>query len=753
MPCRTAGAGCSGTIAAGTIRRMEGRLLSNRTRQADAVQILHTVLGEQAKAVLATFILTAAVLVALTALLPGVPGAPNRPAGIIIALIIGIALIAVVSLSTWGRRAPAQRLPFSLLVMLAIAVSVWATGGAYSPVVYLFFLDMVFIGLLYPSSYIVLLSAACAVLMGLPLLYDPRPGFLRLWLVGAAVQAIITWLASKMIGSLEHQARQNRHLKVLAESAKMLTNLQLEETLSTAVQLSLDATGADSCQLFLLEPDDQLLRAHVVRMDPKHYGPEIAEMYRSLRVPVGQGMVGWVAQHGQAVNAGDSERDPRSVHMPGTEVEDASAILAPLRAGERVTGLIRASRKGLHQFSAEDLQLLEVLAGQAAVAIENARLYERTNEMAITDSLTGLFNRRYLNRVLENELMQSASRPIALLMIDVYDFKKYNDSLGHLAGDKLLQEVARLLQENTRGSDVVVRYGGDEFVILMPDATLPEAQAVKNRIDRALVHTNLLRNPGEPPITLNIGLDAAKARDIHQLLVRADNSMYEAKRSEDRKRLAEVLEATVMEREKHAVQAVLSLAKIQELKDPYTRGHSERARRMAMRVARELGLSDEEVQNVGFGAVLHDVGKIVVPPEIINKPGPLTEDEWRVIRSHPEWGANIVGELELLAPVKPIILHHQERFDGDIHNKYPGYPLGLQGDQIPIGARIIAVVDAFDAMTSDRSYRKGMPKAVATEELRRHSGKQFDPRVVEAFIRVLGQPDMDIPHIMQQMGL
>ena len=415
--------------------------------------------------------------------------------------------------------------------------------------------------------------------------------------------------------------------------------------------------------------------------------------------------------------------------------------------------MIRASRKGLHQFSAEDLQLLEVLAGQAAVAIENARLYERTNEMAITDSLTGLCNRRYLNRVLENELMQSASRPIALLMIDVYDFKKYNDSLGHLAGDKLLQEVARLLQENTRGSDVVVRYGGDEFVILMPDATLPEAQAVKNRIDRALVHTNLLRNPGEPPITLNIGLDAAKARDIHQLLVRADNSMYEAKRSEDRKRLAEVLEATVMEREKHAVQAVLSLAKIQELKDPYTRGHSERARRMAMRVARELGLSDEEVQNVGFGAVLHDVGKIVVPPEIINKPGPLTEDEWRVIRSHPEWGANIVGELELLAPVKPIILHHQERFDGDIHNKYPGYPLGLQGDQIPIGARIIAVVDAFDAMTSDRSYRKGMPKAVATEELRRHSGKQFDPRVVEAFIRVLGQPDMDIPHIMQQMGL
>ena len=749
MPCRILAA----RIPLFARCRVGGYRLSNGDQQLDAADVLRAVLGERAKISIVAVILTAAGLVALAAALPSPVGETNRPIGIMIALLLVMCVTAIISLRTWRNVGPWRRLPFTFLIMGTIATSVWATGGPASPIIYVYFLDMLFVGLAYRTPYVNGLSILCTALIGLPILYDPRPGFLRMWIIAAAVQAIIAWFASTMIRTLEHQARQNRHLKVLAESAKMMINLELEETLNTAVQLTLDATGADSCILFLMEPEEPVLRAHVVRMDPRHYGPEIAEMYRSLRIPAGQGLVGWVVENGQAVNAGDSERDPRSVHVSGTEVEDASAILAPLRAGERITGVIRASRKGLNQFSAEDLQLMEVLAGQIAVAVENARLYERTNEMAITDSLTGLFNRRYLNRMLENELLQSANRPIALLMIDVYDFKKYNDTLGHLAGDSLLQETARLLRENTRSTDVVVRYGGDEFVILMPDAALPEAQAVKSRIDRALVHTNLLRNPGEPPITLNIGLDAAKARDIHQLLVRADNSMYEAKRSEDRKRLAQVLEASVMEREKHAVQAVLSLAKIQELKDPYTRGHSERARRMAMRVARELGLVDEDVQDVGFGAVLHDVGKIVVPPEIINKPGPLTDDEWKIIRHHPEWGANIVGELELLARVKPIILHHQERFDGDIYNKYPGYPLGLRGDQIPIGARIIAVVDAYDAMTSDRSYRKGMPRELAVEELRRHAGHQFDPRVVEAFIRVLGQPDMDMPHIIQQMGL
>jgi len=196
---------------------------------------------------------------------------------------------------------------------------------------------------------------------------------------------------------------------------------------------------------------------------------------------------------------------------------------------------------------------------------------------------------------------------------------------------------------------------------------------------------------------------------------------------------------TVLERDRgrFAMQAVLTLAKFEEFKDPCTRGHSERVRWTAREVARRLGMSDADVQDVEFAAVLHDLGKVVIPDAILKKPGPLTAAEWQIMRQHPEMGAAILSELDVLSNVVPMVRHHQERWDGQTNGPNPGYPDGLAGDAIPLGARILAVVDAYDAMTSDRPYRRSIGEARARAELIGMAGSQFDPAVVKAALEVM----------------
>jgi len=178
-------------------------------------------------------------------------------------------------------------------------------------------------------------------------------------------------------------------------------------------------------------------------------------------------------------------------------------------------------------------------------------------------------------------------------------------------------------------------------------------------------------------------------------------------------------------------EAIKALAGALETKDAYTRGHSDRTVEFAAAIAKGIGLSPEGTDHIKYAAILHDIGKIGIPESILNKPGPLTEEEFEVMKKHPELGANIVKQIKFLAPVAPIIFHHQERFDGK------GYPVGLSGEAIPIGSRIIAVLDAFDAMTSDRVYRKAPGKERAISELKQFSGTQFDPQVVESFLTLL----------------
>ncbi|MDO8587493.1 MAG: diguanylate cyclase [Armatimonadota bacterium] len=384
------------------------------------------------------------------------------------------------------------------------------------------------------------------------------------------------------------------------------------------------------------------------------------------------------------------------------------------------------------------------------------RLLKRAN----TDGLTGLYNHRYFQERLNQELKRALryGRPLSLIMIDVDGFKTINDTMGHPAGDTILQKIAETISENVRDIDIPTRYGGDEFAIILPETELQEAMQTAERIRGVLDGTARSRaenaeNPEETGglphnVTVSVGVAVcpkhAKQRD--SLLAAADIAMYHAKHvsqnavcgyddvpgagsSMDPCRIHAFLQSA-------SVATIAALAAAVDAKDHYTKGHSESVAKYAVAIANELHMSDEEKFSVRIAALLHDVGKIGMPDTILKNPGALSAEQRQIVRDHPSVGESIVKQVPQLQKILPGILYHHERYDG------AGYPCGLLGDHIPLLARIICVADSFDAMTSNRPYREAMTTDVAIAQLRASTGKQFDPRLVDAFIRWLKSEDV-----------
>jgi diguanylate cyclase (GGDEF)-like protein len=326
-------------------------------------------------------------------------------------------------------------------------------------------------------------------------------------------------------------------------------------------------------------------------------------------------------------------------------------------------------------------------------------------------------------------------------MIDVDGFKGVNDSLGHLAGDQLLRDLSAGLATVAEKANIY-RYGGDEFAVLLPGIPRSRAVEIGERL-RAVACD--MSKVAENKITISVGVASfpETAADSQELTYRADMAMYWAK-STGKNRVADWdafldrtadgpragLDVTVRGRQ---ADVLTSLCGALAVKDAITRSHGERCARYTADLARELGLAEGEISALTLASLLHDLGKLVVPDEILNKPGPLDDDETHRIRRHPVDGMNMLTQVPDASGAVPAILHHHEHFDGS------GYPEGLSGDQIPLGSRILLVTDAFDAMTTDRPYRAAMTAAAAIAELKRCSGTQFDPAVVEAFLRVLSR--------------
>lgn len=335
---------------------------------------------------------------------------------------------------------------------------------------------------------------------------------------------------------------------------------------------------------------------------------------------------------------------------------------------------------------------------------------ERILYLSYYDQLTGLCNRRFMEEALPR-LDTPGMLPLAVIMGDLNGLKLTNDIFGHEAGDSLLQRAATAILACCRPGDVAIRWGGDEFVILSPQTNEQQVEQVLLNIKSKC--TEQAENQLQLSLAMGYALKSSSGEDLWQTVKEAEEMMYRQKLLEGksyRNAIINTLQATM-------------LAKSFE-----TEAHAARLRQHCLRIGRSFGLPDKALDELALLAVLHDIGKVGVRESVLQKPGPLTEAEWAEIRRHPEIGYRIAQNTPELAAVSEYILAHHERWDGK------GYPRGLAGAEIPLLARILSVVDAFDAMVSERVYRPALPRQQALDEIRSNAGQQFDPEVVTAFL-------------------
>ncbi len=399
--------------------------------------------------------------------------------------------------------------------------------------------------------------------------------------------------------------------------------------------------------------------------------------------------------------------------------------------------------------------LILLMVRQALVILENERLYQATvahaaelAKLATMDALTGLPNHRATVAALDQEIERSRryNRPCSVIFLDIDHFKQINDRHGHLTGDAVLRHFGTLVREALRAIDLLGRWGGEEFVAILPETTRDEAMMVAERL-RSAVAAHGLIDPMPSHLTCSLGVASypldAEERDA--LLRAADEALYSAKRlGRNQVRSAGDMSLWVESPEQAGrhigiAGTVEAMAALVAARDRYTSHHSDVVGMLAARLARRLNLAPALIEQTRIAACLHDIGKVAVPDAVLLKPGRLTDEEWVLMRAHPDVGADVLLRVPDLAPIAPIIRAHHERWDGG------GYPDGRSGQEIPIAARIITVVDAYAAMRSDRPYRAARPVAESLAELRRCAGTQFDPRVVDAFVALLQEESAPSP--------
>ena len=379
---------------------------------------------------------------------------------------------------------------------------------------------------------------------------------------------------------------------------------------------------------------------------------------------------------------------------------------------------------------------------------------EKLIERANSDSLTGLYNHRYYQERVRSEIKRAEryDRPMSVIMLDIDHFKSLNDTHGHPVGDTVLQEMAKVLYTEARGEiDIITRYGGEEFALILPETELEGARAVAERIRLGVQRHVFEGKDGETmPVTISLGVAQfpIHSAEPEGLIMAADLAMYQSKsmgrnmvtafsrdiqsdKDNDPYKLYLLLHATDM----GTIEAMAAAVDTKSQRSP---GFSRELVAHAVALAEQLGMSEEEQNDVRIATLLHDIGKLGISQEILNKEDELNAEEFAIVRSHPVLGYAIIQKSPHLKSMVPGILSHHEWWDGN------GYPEGLAGEKIPTIARIIAVVDSYYAMITERPHRHAMTAEEAIAEIKRFSGTQFDPTVVDAFVGMLERKEIDL---------
>jgi diguanylate cyclase (GGDEF)-like protein/putative nucleotidyltransferase with HDIG domain len=495
------------------------------------------------------------------------------------------------------------------------------------------------------------------------------------------------------------------------------------------------------------------------------------------RYKLGEGSVGQVATSGTLQRVDNLSAAQLSEYQP--VLPDArSLVTLPLMYTDQLLGVLHVESRQPQAFGDQDLLLLRTLADQVGSALHNAFVFQRVQEQAITDGLTGVKTHRYFMEALNTEWRRATrvNRNFSLMLLDLDKFKFVNDYFGHLEGDTILQRVGRILEQNVRRSDVVARYGGDEFVVLMPETNAEQAFLLGDKLRQWLANDPLLR---EKKITASVGLATypQHATAPQELIQIADASMYLAKHqggniiisadhykeSEQKQWQRNVLEAYLGVTIKRlfatgpeafeqiyrrleqvaeslgppsdwqqvpapVLETVTSLAFAIDAKNHYTQGHSANVARYSLQMGRQLKLPTAELEELRLAAVLHDIGKVGIPERLLVKPAPLDPAEFEAMKEHSALGEKLLEPLHCLQSIQKIIRHHHERWDGR------GYPDGLAGKKIPLASRVIAIADAYDTIITARTYKQAASREEGFEELRRCAGTQFDSKLVKVFL-------------------
>ena len=583
---------------------------------------------------------------------------------------------------------------------------------------------------------------------------------------------LVQVLAQEAAGAVENarlfkkEQRRSSHLALLNELGRKASSvLNPPELMMSICRQIHHAFGYDLVRIEVLDAAS----AELVVEAEAGYGPGLM----GRRVRIGEGLAGVAADSGEPVLANSVVKEPRYVALhPGIR----SALSVPLKYREEMIGVLSLESRQIHAFSQQDVLTLRTLADQLAIALHNARAYQVALEQAITDGLTGLKTHRYFMESLDREWRRAtrSGQMFSIIMMDLDGFKQVNDRYGHLEGDKVLSAVANLLNDNVRQSNVVARYGGDEFALMLPEARTEQAEILAERL-RANIELDRYLSAHGVTASFGIATFPLHGPTQEEILRVADSGMYLAKHQDgNRVRVASLSVASAQaDWERQLLEAYLgvnmkrmfstgpeafdhylkqfqqdvvlkgtgevpslldtvtALANSIDAKDHYTQGHSQTVSRLAAQIARKMGLSDTAIEEIRLGGILHDIGKIHVPEAVLNKPGRLTPEEYEVMKSHPVWGSQILEPLKVKAieRIRGMVRHHHEMVDGK------GYPDGLKGDRIPLSARIITVADCFDTMISHRAYKPARSGNEAIEELHRCRGTQFDPDIVDAFVR------------------
>jgi len=399
--------------------------------------------------------------------------------------------------------------------------------------------------------------------------------------------------------------------------------------------------------------------------------------------------------------------------------------------------------------------------------LENA--FERLAHISKTDELTGLANRRHFEEVLECFYFQARryNRPLSVIVMDIDFFKALNDAGGHQAGDEMLKKVAGAIEEACRKADLPARFGGDEFAVLLPETAAPDAHAVAQRIGEMIAAQRIVVGSVEMTSTISMGvvdLNAGEMDGPSAMMGLADRALYTAKKR-GRSRIIQAHDLNTDAAEEGQSESgridVLSsklagldgrfkdlfllafdqVMAILQARDPFMADHTRKVQHYAALIAREMELPDRVVKRIEISAVMHDLGMLALPDSILLCPHRLEEEQVKMMRRHPLLSVRIMERMEFLEQEIPAVRYHHERYDGT------GYPEGIAGPSIPLTARILAVADVFDAMTSPRTFRKAYGCAEALGEIRRAGGTQFDPTVVSAFMTVADHWGEDLLHV------